>query len=70
MLTGQSDPVDRVVLELGADDDFTKPFNTAKAARIKAVLRRVKAHGPAPVVEEKAKVYRFAGWELNLALRR
>lgn len=72
MLTGQSDPIDRVVgLELGADDYLTKPFNLRELlARIKAVLRRIKACEPVPQAESKIKAYRFADWELNLASRR
>ena len=72
MLTGQSDPIDRVVgLELGADDYLTKPFNPRELlARIKAVLRRFKARESAPAADSKIKAYRFAGWELNLAARR
>ena len=72
MLTGQSDPIDRVVgLELGADDYLTKPFNPRELlARIKAVLRRVKAREPDPPTEGKIKAYRFAGWELNISARR
>ena len=44
MLTGQSDPIDRVVgLELGADDYLTKPFNPRELlARVRAILRRTR----------------------------
>ncbi len=44
ILTGKSDPIDRVVgLELGADDYVTKPFlNRELLARINAVMRRAK----------------------------
>jgi len=42
MITGKSDPIDRVVgLELGADDYIVKPFHMREVlARIRAVLRR------------------------------
>ncbi len=42
MITGTSDPIDRVVgLELGADDYIAKPFHMRETlARIRAVLRR------------------------------
>ncbi|NMM44486.1 response regulator transcription factor [Rhodospirillaceae bacterium KN72] len=42
-VTGQADPIDRVIgLELGADDYVTKPFESRElAARIKIVARRV-----------------------------
>ena len=42
MITGKSDPIDRIVgLELGADDYITKPFHLREVlARVRAVLRR------------------------------
>jgi len=45
MLTAMAEDTDRVVgLEIGADDYVTKPFNPRELlARIRAVLRRVKA---------------------------
>ena len=73
IITGhRRDEVDRIVgLELGADDYLTKPFNLRELlARARAVLRRVPAEpAPAPV-DGKGSKYRFAGWELNLRLRR
>lgn len=72
MLTGRIDEADRVMgLELGADDYLTKPFSTRELlARIRALLRRAKASST--VAEEIAKIraYRFAGWELNVRLRK
>ncbi len=72
MLTGRIDEADRVMgLELGADDYLTKPFSTRELlARIRALLRRSKA--AMTVADEVAKVraYRFAGWELNVRLRK
>ncbi len=49
MLTARGDDVDRIVgLELGADDYLPKPFNPRELlARVQAVLRRVRAPGPA-----------------------
>lgn len=46
MVSGKSDPIDRIVgLELGADDYITKPFVMREVvARVRAVLRR---HEPA-----------------------
>src|SRR4029077_5700178 len=43
MLTARSDESDKLVgLELGADDDLTKPFSPKElVARVRAVLRRV-----------------------------
>ncbi len=49
MLTARGDDVDKIVgLELGADDYLAKPFNPRELlARIRAVLRRGRAAGPA-----------------------
>jgi two-component system, OmpR family, response regulator len=73
VITGhRRDEVDRIVgLELGADDYLTKPFNLRELlARVRAVLRRAEV-GPAPLPGDgKGAKYRFAGWELNLRLRR
>ena len=51
MITGKSDPIDRVVgLELGADDYISKPFHMREVlARIRAVLRRYQPAEPAGV---------------------
>ena len=73
IITGhRRDEIDRIVgLELGADDYLTKPFNLRELlARVRAVLRRAQVdHAPAPA-DGKGTKYRFAGWELNLRLRR
>ena len=72
MLTGRKEEADRVMaLELGADDYLTKPFSPRELlARIRALLRRSRAHET--VADELAKIraYRFAGWELNVRVRR
>jgi DNA-binding response OmpR family regulator len=72
MLTGRKEEADRVMaLELGADDYLTKPFSPRELlARIRALLRR--AHGHETIADGLAKIraYRFAGWELNVRLRR
>jgi two-component system OmpR family response regulator len=73
VITGhRRDEVDRIVgLELGADDYLTKPFNLRELlARVRAVLRRAEMHRAAPPGDDKSTKYRFAGWELNLRLRR
>jgi two-component system OmpR family response regulator len=73
IITGhRRDEVDRIVgLELGADDYLTKPFSLRELlARVRAVLRRAEADRAAPPVNSTGTKYRFAGWELNLRLRR
>jgi two-component system, OmpR family, response regulator CpxR len=51
MLTARGDDVDRIVgLEIGADDYLPKPFNPRElAARIRAILRRMKSSDAVPV---------------------
>jgi two-component system, OmpR family, response regulator len=72
IITGhRRDEVDRVVgLELGADDYITKPFSLRELlARVRAVLRRsgsTRQHSPG----RKHRRYRFAGWELDMRMRR
>jgi two-component system, OmpR family, response regulator len=73
IITGhRRDEVDRIVgLELGADDYLTKPFNLGELlARVRAVLRRARMDQAAVPADGKGTKYRFAGWELNLRLRR
>ena len=72
MLTGRKDEADRVMgLELGADDYLTKPFSPRELlARIRALLRRAKARETVADGLAKIRAYRFAGWELNVRLRR
>ncbi|WP_287175085.1 response regulator transcription factor, partial [Mesorhizobium sp.] len=72
IITGhRRDEVDRVVgLELGADDYITKPFSLRELlARVRAVVRRsgsTRQQSPG----KKPKRYRFAGWELDMRMRR
>ena len=72
MLTGRKDEADRVMgLELGADDYLTKPFSPRELlARIRALLRRSRAQQTVADGLQKIRAFRFAGWELNVRLRR
>jgi two-component system OmpR family response regulator len=80
MLTGRSNPADRVVgLEMGADDYVTKPFEPRElVARIQTVLRRsnpqntAAAGAPNSDVRDASHddVIRFDGWALDRGERR
>ena len=72
MLTGRKEEADRVMaLELGADDYLTKPFSPRELlARIRSLLRRSRAHETLADALAKIRAYRFAGWELNVRVRR
>lgn len=73
MITGKSDPIDRVVgLELGADDYIAKPFLMREVvARIRAVLRRY-TQGASPELQAQAPDRTrlvFDGWTIDLDRR-
>src|SRR5262249_5827180 len=72
MLTARMEEADRVMaLELGADDYLTKPFSPRELlARIRALLRRSRTHETVAVGLARIRAFRFAGWELNVRLRR
>src|SRR5258706_13158606 len=72
MLTGRKDEADRVMgLELAADDYLTKPFSPRELlARIRALLRRTRERQTVADVVQQIRAYRFAGFELNIRLRR
>ena len=72
MLTGRKDEADRVMgLELATDDYLTKPFSPRELlARIRALLRRTREHQTVADVVQTIRAYRFAGFELNVRLRR
>jgi two-component system response regulator CpxR len=67
LLTARGEAVDRIVgLEIGADDYLPKPFNPREmVARIRAILRRTRAQGEAPVPD----VIRVGDVELDPATR-
>ncbi|WP_333793220.1 response regulator [Hyphomicrobium sp.] len=75
MITGKSDPIDRVVgLELGADDYIAKPFLMREVvARVRAVLRRYEASlaagAPMDAPAAGGSRYAFEGWTLDLHRR-
>jgi DNA-binding response OmpR family regulator len=76
MLTAKGDALDRVLgLEMGADDYLPKPFNPQElAARIRAILRRVKPNTPAgaPIsvgdieLDARARIVRRGGEIVNV----
>jgi len=70
MLTARCDEVDRIVgLEMGADDYLAKPFSPRElVARIKSILRRSRAL-PSNLKPDQAKLFRFAGWTLDVTTR-
>ena len=67
ILSGRSDPMDRVVgLEIGADDYVPKPFEPRElVARVRSVLRRMDETSARPATEEARPVYTFDGWRLD-----
>ncbi len=68
MLTARGDDTDRIVgLELGADDYLPKPFNPRELlARIRAILRRVRASAPPA---EAPRVLRVGAVEIDRGAR-
>jgi two-component system, OmpR family, response regulator len=70
MLTGRSDPVDRIIgLEMGADDYLPKPFHLRELlARVKSVMRRMSTAAAEPGMPGRQRA-QFAGWCLDLSSR-
>lgn len=69
LVTGRSDAVDRIIgLEIGADDYVVKPFEQRELlARVKNLLRRVRASGPSRQQPPQMRI--FNGWTLDLGSR-
>jgi DNA-binding response OmpR family regulator len=67
-----NEEADRVMgLELAADDYLTKPVSPRELlARIRAQLRRSRAQQTVADGLHGVRAYRFAGWEVNVPLRR
>ncbi len=72
MLTARSEEVDRILgLELGADDYVTKPFSVRElTARVKALLRRVRAGRQALAGRAAEGRIELGGLAVDLAKRR
>jgi DNA-binding response OmpR family regulator len=72
ILSGESGEADRfMVLELAADDCMVKPFSPRELlVQIRAVLRRSQTSGAPDFNDTEVRGFRFAGWELNLRMRR
>jgi DNA-binding response OmpR family regulator len=70
MLTGRSEPVDRIIgLEMGADDYLPKPFHLRELlARVKSILRRAALHSGDKPGGQPTQMS-FAGWRLDLTRR-
>ncbi|WP_447927254.1 winged helix-turn-helix domain-containing protein [Vreelandella sp. EE27] len=71
MTSARGASAERIIgLEIGADDYLCKPFDFRELlARIRAVRRRVaQGFAPAPPAQETER--HFAGWRLDLRLRR
>ncbi len=68
MLTAKGEDMDKILgLEYGADDYITKPFNILEVkARLKAILRRVKARD----TKEEVKVVEVGDLKLDCESRR
>lgn len=69
MLTAKGDDMDKILgLEYGADDYITKPFNILEVkARIKAIMRRMKANQP---VKDNSKQVVCGDMRIDLDSRR
>ncbi len=71
VVSSMADESDIVVgLEIGADDYVAKPYRSRELlARIRSVLRRRQAGLHVRRDDERANIYRFDGWRLNVVTR-
>lgn len=71
VLSAMADESDIVVgLEIGADDYIAKPYRARELlARLRSVLRRRQACQHVALDDDRANLYRFAGWRLNIITR-
>jgi two-component system, OmpR family, response regulator len=71
LVTRRADEVDRIVgLEMGADDYLVKPLNHREMlARIRNLMRRANGRAREPELAERARLYRFGGWQLDSVAR-
>jgi two-component system, OmpR family, response regulator len=70
MLMQHAEAVDRIVaLEIGADDQLSKPYNPRELlARLRNVLRRALVRLPSSRISP-GTVFRFDGWQLDTLAR-
>ena len=71
VISGKSDPVDRVLgLEVGADDYVCKPFHLREVvARLRAVIRRRETAKLRATEHDRHRRLAFDGWILDIARR-
>ncbi len=72
VLTARADDVSKVLLiELGADDYLTKPYNNLELrARIKAVMRRSDSSRNAASADTEAEVFEYGDLKIDFEKRR
>ena len=72
MVTSRSEEIDKILgLEFGADDYITKPFSIRElAARVKALLRRVKEEGSTVSKDGSKEDLNYGDLQINFTSRR
>jgi two-component system OmpR family response regulator len=72
IVSGKTSEIDRVVgLEMGADDNITKPFSPRELlARVQSVLRRTRGSTfPRTTISSGEAIAEFLDWKLDLGSR-